>query len=418
MTTNALFTPIKIGNRLVENRFLIQPMEFNDGVGADDPAHRGNPTDRTFARYRNLHEGNAGVIVLEAITVSETSMARTNQLTILPRNAKALTKFVADLKAVNDKPIFVCQLTHSGEISDPKTSTRVTPKVTPGFEGRLLTDADADKIIDEFVASAKIAHDAGFDGVEIKFCHGYLGSQILRPYNDRKWKYGGPKENRFRFGYEIYERVMKEVNDANFILGSKVTIYEGTPGGQGTAGPDTPLMDISEPLEFIKGIEARGAKFIIQTAGGPAGDVVLNEPPQSHPDEAYLHFYFSHEVKKVVRPETVVVGSAYSVYRDGHHNFRYVSPETSSLLAWGHKNITNGITDMVALGRQSIADPQFPRKVITGATSDVNWCHACDGCFELLARQQKVGCVTFNKESARLLAKVRREYGPLFVSRT
>ena len=98
--------------------------------------------------------------------------------------------------------------------------------------------------------------------------HGYLGAQILRPYNDRKWKYGGPKENRFRFGYEIYERITKAVNDPAFILGSKVTLYEGIPGGQGTAGLDLPMMDISELLEFIKGIEERGARF---TDSRPAG---------------------------------------------------------------------------------------------------------------------------------------------------
>jgi len=119
------------------------------------------------------------------------------------------------------------------------------------------------------------------------------------------------------------------------------------------------MMDISESLEFIKGIEERGAKFILQSAGGPAGDTVLNQPPQRTPDEAYFHFYFSHEVKKVVKPETVVIGSAYSVFANGENNFRYVDEEKNKLLWWGDKNIRNGVTDMIALGRQSIADPDF-----------------------------------------------------------
>jgi 2,4-dienoyl-CoA reductase-like NADH-dependent reductase (Old Yellow Enzyme family) len=358
------------------------------------------------------------MIVLEAITVTEESYARTEQLMILPRNAKALANLVAEVKKVNARPIFVAQLTHSGEISNTDISTSTAPRVSPGFDSRLLTDDDGDHIIEQFVSAARIAHDAGFDGLELKFCHGYLGGQILRPYNNRKWKYGGPKENRFRFGFEIYERVMKAVNDPNFLLGSKVSVYEGIPGGQGTAGPDTPVMDISESLEFIKGIEERGARFIIQSAGGPSANTVLNEPPQSHPDEAYMHFYFSHEVKKVVRPETVVIGSAYSVFNDGHHNFRYVNPEESSLLAWGEKNINGGITDMIALGRQSIADPEFPRKAMAGQLGEIAWCHACDGCFELLARQQKVSCVTHSQEGAQLLARTRRQFGPLYVSRT
>jgi 2,4-dienoyl-CoA reductase-like NADH-dependent reductase (Old Yellow Enzyme family) len=414
---NACFTPIAIGPRKAENRFVIQPMEFNDAVGADDAENRGNYTARTFDRYRNLFEGNAGMIVLEAISVGDTSMARTHQLTILPRNAKSLTKFVSDLKAVNSKPVFVAQLTHSGEISGP-FSKRVSPKPMIGFDSETLTDEDADRIIDQFVEAAKIAHDVGFDGLDLKFCHGYLGAQILRPYNDRKWKYGGSKENRFRFGYEIYERIVRAVNDPTFILGSKITLYEGIPGGQGTAGPETPMMDLSEPLEFIKGIEARGASFILQSAGGPAGNTVLNEPPQRTPDEAYLHFYFSHEVKKVVKPETVVIGSAYTVFANGDNNLRYVDEEKNNLLWWSDKNIRAGVTDMVALGRQSISDPQFARKLIAGQAEEVQWCTACDGCFELLARQQKVGCVTYDREATQTLARTRREFGPLIVSRT
>ena len=117
---NLLFTPIKIGNRMASNRFVIQPMEFNDGIGSEDPAHRGDPTGRTVARYRNLHQGDAGMIILEAITVSEESYARTNQLMILPRNTKALAKLVAEAKAVNPKPIFVCQLDPFGRDQQPR----------------------------------------------------------------------------------------------------------------------------------------------------------------------------------------------------------------------------------------------------------------------------------------------------------
>jgi 2,4-dienoyl-CoA reductase-like NADH-dependent reductase (Old Yellow Enzyme family) len=176
LENNAIFTPVRIGTRTAANRYVIQPMEFNDGIGSADPARRGDPTERTLARYRSLHAGDAGMIVLEAITVSEESYARTDQLMILPRNAKALANLVKQAKAVNPRPIFVCQLTHSGEISNPDISTSTAPRVSPGFDSRLLTDEDGDRIIDQFVSAAVIAHDAGFDGVEIKFCHGYLGA--------------------------------------------------------------------------------------------------------------------------------------------------------------------------------------------------------------------------------------------------
>jgi hypothetical protein len=123
-------------------------------------------------------------------------------------------------------------------------------------------------------------------------------------------------------------------------------------------------------------------------------------------------------VKKVVKPETVVIGSAYSVFANGENNFRYVDEEKNKLLWWGDKNIRNGVTDMIALGRQSIADPDFARKLIAGEADRVKWCTACDGCFELLARQQKVGCNTYDKEANKSLERTRLEFGPLFVSRT
>lgn len=50
----------------------------------------------------------------------------------------------------------------------------------------MLTEEEVDKIVDDFVLAAKIAHAVGADGIDMKLCHGYLGSQILRPYNDRK----------------------------------------------------------------------------------------------------------------------------------------------------------------------------------------------------------------------------------------
>ena len=259
-----LFKPISIGNRKAENRIAINAMECCD---SDE---NGNPTDTTHRRYKRHFEGNSGVIVLEAITVSYESRSRLHQLSVMPRNEKALTKFVGEMKKINPKPLFIWQLTHSGELSHTDFSRRVCVKPLPGFGGDLLSEEDVEKIMDEFVLAAKIAHNCGADGIDFKLCHGYLGSQILRPYNDRRWKYGGSWQNRTRFAYETYERIVREVNDPNFLVGSKVSIWEGFPGGQGSAGPDTAIMDLTESLDLVRGIEERGADFIIVSAGSPS----------------------------------------------------------------------------------------------------------------------------------------------------
>jgi 2,4-dienoyl-CoA reductase-like NADH-dependent reductase (Old Yellow Enzyme family) len=159
---DALFTPIKIGTKTAVNRIALNAMECND---ADK---NGDPSELTYTRYRKNFEGNAGVIVVEAISVISESRGRLNQLIGTPSNLKGLTKLFTEMKKVNDKPLLIIQLTHSGELSEPKFSRRVCVKPLPGFGGDLLTEEEVEDIIDNFVSAAKVAHDAGADGVDVK----------------------------------------------------------------------------------------------------------------------------------------------------------------------------------------------------------------------------------------------------------
>ena len=402
-----LFREIRIGPKTAVNRIALNAMECND---AD---MEGNPTELTYKRYTRAFEGNAGVIFMEAISVIDESRGRLNQLIGAPANQPALKKFISAMKRVNPKPVLLIQLTHSGELSEPQFSRRVCVKPLPGFGGDLLSEDEAEEIIDRFVLAAKVAHDSGADGVDIKLCHGYLGSQFLRPYNDRKWKYGGPWENRARFAYEIYERTSKAINDPDFILGSKISVWEGFPGGFGSAGPDTPILDLTEPVALVKGLEERGARYILQSAGCPSITLALTQPDRRIPDYAYLHMGFQKSIREALKPETVVIGSAYSVFRNGKNNFRAVNSDESSLVYWGNKNIKDGICDMIAIGRQSLADSLLPAKLEQGKPQEVNWCTACDNCAEFLIRQQPVGCATYDREYTKALQVIRKEMGRL-----
>lgn len=405
-----LFTPIKIGKKTAPNRFALNAMECCD---ADE---NGNPSDATYERYENYFKGQAGVINLEAITIQYESRSRLNQLSIMPRNVDALKKLVEHLKSINKNNVFVFQLTHSGEISHPGFSERVRVTKEPlyGYENsRLLSEEEVDDIVENFVQAAKIAHDVGADGVDLKFCHGYLGSQILRPFNKEKWKYGGPWENRRRYAFDLTERVVKEVNDPNFVIGSKVSIFEGFPGGQGTAGPDTALMDLTESIDLIRGLEARGAHYIWQSAGSPSHTLALSQTDRKIPDHGYFHFYFQKVCRDNLKKDTVVIGSDYTIYRDGKQPFQAVRPENNTLKFWGNKNISEGVVDMVALGRQAFADPYLPQKLMEGRDQDVKWCTACDNCIEFLIRQEHVGCATYNKPYIKRMLEIRKEQGNL-----
>ena len=409
---DTLLSPIKIGTRTCQNRFFIQAMECND----EDAT--GNPSESTTNRYVNLAKGEAGMICLEAISVTRESRARDNQLMIMEPNREPLTKFVKKVKDANPKSLFIFQLTHSGELSHPGFSRRVCVKPLPGYGGDLLTEEEVDKIMDDFVLAAQIAHDAGADGIDMKLCHGYFGSQMLRPYNDRKWKSGGSWENRSRFAFELYERISKAVNDKDFLIGSKISAWEGFPGGFGTDGPDSPVMDLTEPIALLKGLEERGAQYFVQSAGSPGITVSLTQCDKHVPYFAYLHQYWSKEFRKALKPETVVIGSNFSPFRNGKNGLCGVEPEDSSLFAYGAQCIERGVTDMIALGRQSFADPFLPQKLREGRENEIKWCTVCDNCLELLIRQTPVGCCTYNKKYTDILVKERKEKGRLTVSHT
>jgi 2,4-dienoyl-CoA reductase-like NADH-dependent reductase (Old Yellow Enzyme family) len=322
------------------------------------------------------------------------------------------------MREVNPKTLFIFQLTHSGELSNPDFSRRLSAKPLPGFQADVFTEDEFEKIMDDFVLAAKMTYDVGADGIDMKFCHGYLGSQILRPYNTRKWKYGGAWENRRQFAFDLYERIRKVIPDENFLIGSKISVWEGFPGGFGTAGPDTPVIDFTEPIDLVRGLEERGAQYFIQSAGSPSITISLTQADKDHPYFAYLHQYFAKVLKENLQPKTVVIGSNYSVFGKGKSKLQAVSPEDSALLAYGAQNIQKGYVDMIALGRQSLADPLIPLKLREGLEDKINYCTTCDNCLELLIQQSPIGCATYNKFYTDTLVQTRKEKGRLKVNHT
>ncbi len=400
-----ILSPIKIGARDCENRLFAQSMECSD---ADK---EGNPSDLTYERYENLFKGHWGMIDLEAITITGESRSRLNQLEIMPHNEKALTNFIKKLKEVNPKALIVFQLTHAGELSNPEFSRRVTVKNVRGMEGDLITEEEADRYIDQFVLASKITQNCGADGIDMKFCHGYLGSQILRPYNARDWKYGGSWENRSRFAYDLYERIQKEVDDKNFLIGSKVSLWEGFPGGFGSAGPDSPVMDLAEPLDFLKGLEERGAQYFVETIGNVHASISLVEADKDHPYLSYLHMFFANKMRQHLKKETVIVGGHFTAFRNGKNKLLAVEPEKSSIVEMGAQCIREGAMDMIALGRQSFADPLMPLKLTENRDAEIKYCTSCLNCLELMIRQEYIGCPTYNKYYTEVFKSVRERLG-------
>ncbi|MCR4601439.1 MAG: 2,4-dienoyl-CoA reductase [Clostridia bacterium] len=407
---SSMSTPLErelyIGKRKVRNRFAIQPMECNDAN------LRGTFTVQTLKRYKNLFEGGAGFIVMESVTLQRESTARKTQLLLDvddPANRADWQKFMEYKCRHYPDTVFVVQFNHSGELSDENFSKRITVKPLPGFGGELVDEEYIHKTIDLYVRAAKFLYDIGADGVDLKFCHGYLGSQILRPYNDRNWRYGGSLENRARFAYELCEKVRRAVPDEKFLIGAKFSIWDEMAGGQGHAGPDSPIIDPEESLTICRGLEERGASFFIETLGNCGVYWDLMCPGKNSCENVYRHMTAAKMLRETLKPETVVIGSGLSLLRDGRDNgFKGVDPSRNSLLYWGNIGIEQGYFDMIGLGRQSLADPYLPQKYAEGRLGDVDWCHCCNLCAGLENLQQCVGCVIHNPYYKEIYRKVSK----------
>ena len=384
-----LARPIHIGHRLAKNRFLIQPMECCDATLS------GSFSEDTLRRYDALFRGGAGVVVMESVTLQYKSRSTRHQLLLDPKdplNRAAWEDFVRDKKLHYPNTLLLVQLTHSGELSNDRFSERVCVKPHPNYGGTLIDEDYIDQIIHDYAEACRFLAYIGVDGVDLKFCHGYLGSQLVRPYNDRRWKYGGSFENRSRFAYDLIERVRFIVPHESFLLGAKVSIFDEMPGGQGHAGPNSAALDLAESVQFCKGLEFRGANFIIETLGGVGCGWNLMSPSKKNPEAVHQHIAAARLLRKNLKPETTVICSGLSLLRNGENN----GLPDEDLFQMGNDCIKQGDFDMIGLGRQSFADPLLPRKYLEDNINNINWCTCCNCCSTLFGHEQHTGCVLYN----------------------
>ncbi len=400
MNLEMLSSPIQVGNKMAPNRIVNQPMECNDGDAS------GNPTELTFKRYRTLADGGAGIIIVESLTLSYESRARKNQLKISEETAGGLEQLVKEMREVNPKSLVIFQINHSGRVSGAAFSKVVSLYPTGDPSVHILTDREIEEIGESFVRAAVLSKQVGADGVDFKHCHGYLCGEMLRPANTRPGPYGGSFENRTRFFRETTEKIKKAVGKEGLLLGVRYSFYEGIPGGFGTSGPDEVEEDHFEPLRFARMIEEMGMHFINVSAGIPAVTPEIVRPTKNYPEGVYRHFGWTKVVKKLVN--IPVIGSGYSYLRDGKNDLKDPDPSKKSFFYWAEKNLRNGRVDLLGIGRQSLADPLFAQKALSGKIDQIHFCTACGGCSVLLKSQAAVGCTVYNDYYKEVLRQVKK----------
>ena len=376
-----LFQSAQIGPRRTSNRLVAQAMEGNDGING------GAPGDRTIARYEALARGRWGVVILEASSVSPDSLARVNGLVLVRENLPAFARLVAAFKAANPEGLLLFQITHGGE----KAGSFSHPRAIYPREGgpEPLSEKEIDDIRAGFIEAAQLAREAGADGIDFKLCHGYFGCEMLRPANQRADRWGGSFENRTRFLREGIGEIRQRIPEESFILGARLSLYEGIRGGCGTGGPEELTEDLSEMFEIVRLMERLGMQYVNVSAGIPGVTSEITRPtPQAR--WLYLHHFRYTRLIKELRTDLSVFGSGYSILK-----------EEGPLLA--AEAIRKGYTDFAGWGRQIFADPFFPHKLKEG--EKINYCIGCSGCTRLMIRQLNDGCSVYDPYYKELLTR-------------
>ncbi len=387
-----LAQPITVHGRVVGNRFAILPMEGWDGTPD------GRPSDLTVRRWRRFGRSGAKLIWGgEAVAVRPDGRANPNQLVINPANLSDLAKLretlVAEHKAAfgrTDDLLVGLQLTHSGRFARPNDKKRIEPRILyphPVLNRKfglapdhpVMSDTEVSQLVADFVTAAKLAADAGFEFVDVKHCHGYLGHEFLSAV-DRPGTYGGSFENRTRFLTEIVQGI--RATSPKLDIGVRLSMFDFVPykpGADNTGVPETwgdgPYRwafggdgsgggtDLSEPIAFLKLLSSLGIKLVCTSAGSPYYNPHIQRPAVFPPSDGYLppedplvgvarQLAVTAKLKAAV-PDLLFVGSGYTYLQEW-------------LPQVGQAAVGRGMADFVGLGRMVLSYPDLPADVIAG----------------------------------------------------
>lgn len=363
-----LFQPGQIGHLQASNRIVMAPMATNLGSAS------GEASDRLIAYYRRRAMGGAGTIIVEAACVdAPLGRASCSQLNIdHPRCIKGLKQLSSAIQSCGS--LAFIQISHAGRQAY-RTVTEglqpVAPSAIPcpmvGEMPRAMELEDIERIAGRFVAAADYAAAAGFDGVEIHACHGYLINQFLSPHsNARTDEYGGSLENRQRFLLDIL-RAIKQRQPA-LLVSVRLNIDDFVAGG----------LQADESLEVCRALEKCGASIIHASSGTYASGLTSIEPG-SYPEGWRL--YLAEAVKKSVGVP-VIGGGMLS------------SP------AMAEKALADGQADFIFIGRSLLADPFWAWHAARGEDEHIRPCIRCNNCIESMFNGLCINC-TVNPEAGR-----------------
>ena len=400
-STAILSTPCRTAGHTLPNRIVYQPMEGCDGTGD------GTPGELTVRRYCRFAHGGPGLIWFEATAILPQARANPRQMMLTEKNRDAYKRLLSEMREISVRengyaPLVICQLTHSGRYSKPNGYPEpLVAQHRPLFEGdrplsedRILTDDDLAALPERYAHAARLAAEVGFDGVDIKACHGYLLSELLGAYG-RSGPFGGEAyENRTRLLLSAVEAVRAAAPDS-LLLASRFNAYDGFPYPHGFAASDRAgVPDLREPERLACDLVTRGVRILDVTMGNPYQNHEVNRPTAFAdavpPYESILRMRAG--AIAVANAARAVAADALTV-SSGSTFLGVTAPHVAAA------DIDAGAYELVGFGRQSFADPDSAQEILRNGCADPRrLCLTCGKCTALMRAGKTPGCVIYDKD--------------------
>ena len=441
-----LFQPLEVGNLSLHERTWVPAMVPWRATG------EGEVTEAVIAWYRRFAEGQPGAIVVEATgirdvpsgpllrigddrflpglkalteAVREASGGRTRLFIQLidflaikrrPPKEKFLRRFLkvddelllrleaqgladlADLAGRDDEGVRDALIAMDDERLDAVLPDRERESLRMGYRER-VTDTELEHIRELpevlpglFADAAERAMSAGFDGVELHYAHAYTMASFLSARNDRADGYGGDRAGRARLPLEVYAAVRQRV-------GSERTVGVRFLGDEAISGGS----DLADAIDFGERFAAAGFDFLSISKGGKFEDA--KQPKVG--EAAYPYTGPSgHECMPTLKIDeagpfgrNVPLAAAIraKVQASGHQTPVIAAGGISS--PWQAEAVLErGDADIVAAARQSLADPDFFRKIRLGQGQQVRRCFFTNYCEGLDQKHRAVTCQRWDRD--------------------
>jgi 2,4-dienoyl-CoA reductase-like NADH-dependent reductase (Old Yellow Enzyme family) len=356
-----LFEKSFIGNCEIKNRF-VRSATF-EGMATVD----GLVTDELNGKMRELAEGEVGMIISGHAYVSPEGRAGNLQLAADRDECFEGLKSMAETVHKAGSKIFL-QLAHAGAQAIIRETAMGPSVFAPSEKAALcreMTTEDISDMAEAFAAAALRAKDAGFDGVQIHSAHGYLLSQFLSPYyNKRTDQYGGTLENRSRFLLETFLLIRTKVGE-KFPVIIKINSEDFLENG----------FTADECLEVCAMLENAGLDGV-ELSGGTLNTALELNPSRKGDIKAGQEVYYRQtamKFKQKMKIPLLLVGGV-----------RYYEQAESV--------INDGVADFISLCRPLIREPGLVKRWHTGDKRRAT-CISCNLCFHPALTGKGLYCV-------------------------